>query len=262
MPWSEREIVSMPRIIRLPSFILMLIGIAPFAAAEVQTQPQQAAPAAPATAAAPGGRGPAIPGANDVLATIAAENQTDKITKGDVVSFMSHYPMPDEEDRESAYRQAVDSLVNTKLLMMFLARQKLKVPPEKVDEQLEQLKLQLKQEGQDIGSALLQSGTNIDAVRKEFENRIRWSEYVKEPRSGPAIFWSSSIPPPAQPKKRKPVKSWPRSRRKSRAAPSPLPSPPINTPTTPPTPEAQGAISISSRSRRAWSRNSPTSPSG
>ncbi len=170
----------MPRIIRLPSFILMLIGIAPFAAAEVQTQPQQAAPAAPATAAAPGGRGPAIPGANDVLATIAAENQTDKITKGDVVSFMSHYPMPDEEDRESAYRQAVDSLVNTKLLMMFLARQKLKVPPEKVDEQLEQLKLQLKQEGQDIGSALLQSGTNIDAVRKEFENRIRWSEYVKE----------------------------------------------------------------------------------
>jgi peptidyl-prolyl cis-trans isomerase C len=176
---SVREIVSMPRIRRLLLFVFILIGLAPIATLRAQTQPQQAAPAAPATGAAPT-RAPAIPGAADVLATVTVENQTDKITKGDVVTFLSHYPMPDEEDRDSAYRQTVDSLVNTRLLTMFLSRQRTKVAPEKVDEQLEALKQELKKDGQDLPSALLQSGISIDDVRKEYENRIRWSEYVRE----------------------------------------------------------------------------------
>ena len=35
-------------------------------------------------------------------------NQTDKITKGEVITFLSRYPIPDD-DRETVYRTAVDS---------------------------------------------------------------------------------------------------------------------------------------------------------
>lgn len=168
----------MPRIIGFTSSVLILAGLAPIAAA----QAQQAAPAAPAAAAAPA-RGAGIPGFNDVLATVTNEGQTEKITKGDVITFMGHYPMPDEEDRDAAYRQTVDALVNTRLLMMYLARQNLKVSPERVEEQIEQLKQELKKDGQDLASALLQSGVSIDDVRKQYEDRIRWAEFVKNKAS-------------------------------------------------------------------------------
>jgi len=155
---------------------LILVGLAPIAA-RAQTQAQPVAPGAPGAAAAP--RAPAIPGFNDVVATITVEGRTEKVTKGEVITFMSHYPMPDEEEREATYRQTVDALVNTRLLMMYLARQNLKVSPERVDEQIEQLKQELKKDGQDLASALLQNGISIDQVRKEYENRIRWAEFVK-----------------------------------------------------------------------------------
>ena len=66
-------------------------------------------------------------------------------------------------------------MVNTKLLLMYLARQKIAVPPEKVDEELEQLKQKLKSEGQDLATALLQTNTSMDDVRKQIEERARWS---------------------------------------------------------------------------------------
>ena len=57
-----------------------------------------------------------IPGASDVLATVTEDNVTDKVTKGELVNFLSRYPIPANENREQVYRDAVDSLVNTKLL--------------------------------------------------------------------------------------------------------------------------------------------------
>ena len=140
------------------------------------------APAAPA--AGPGwrpaaaGRRPAIPGLNDVVATITVGNQTEKVTKGELIELLSRYPIPDD-DREAIYRQGIDNVVNTKLLLMFLARQKVAVPPEKVDEELERLKQQLKSEGQDLATALLQSNKSMDDVRKTIEERARWQEFLR-----------------------------------------------------------------------------------
>ena len=62
---------------------------------------------------------------------------------------------------------------------MFLARQKVAVPPEKVDEELERLKQKLKSEGQDLATALLQSNKSMDDVRKTIEERARWQEFIK-----------------------------------------------------------------------------------
>jgi parvulin-like peptidyl-prolyl isomerase len=103
----------------------------------------------------------------------------DKVTKGELFNFLSRYPIPATENREQVYRDAVDSLVNTKLLTIFLNRQKIAVPPGKVDEDLARLEDQLKQEKQDLATALLENNISMKDIRSELENRIRWSEYVK-----------------------------------------------------------------------------------
>ena len=121
---------------------------------------------------------PTIPGLNDVLATATIGNQTEKVTKGELIELLSRYPIPDD-DRETFYRQGIDNIVNTKLLLMFLARQKVAVAPEKVDEELERLKQKLKSEGQDLATVLLQSNKSMDDIRKTLEERARWQEFLR-----------------------------------------------------------------------------------
>src|SRR5208337_2020091 len=144
----------------------------------VRAQTEPAAPAGP-TARIPAGRTPVIPGANDVVGTVVDENAKEQVTKGEVINFLSRYPIPANENREQVYRDAVDSLINTKLLTIFLNRQKITVPPAKIDEELARLAQQLKADGRDLATALLEDNTSLDTVRKDLENRIRWSEYVK-----------------------------------------------------------------------------------
>src|ERR1017187_879177 len=85
------------------------LGLTTFADVRAQTAP----PAAPS-----GGGAPAVgrAGLNDVVATISGNRYTDKITKGEVLTFVSRYPIPPNENRETVYRETVDSLINTKLL--------------------------------------------------------------------------------------------------------------------------------------------------
>jgi peptidyl-prolyl cis-trans isomerase C len=172
----QREIGSMPRTFRSVVLSVIATGLTTMVGAEAQ------GPAAPASApgGSPvvGGRGPSVPGWNDVLATVTVGNQTEKVTKGELIDILSRYAIPDD-DRETLYRQGIDNKVNTKLLLMFLARQKVAVSPEKVDEEMERLKQQLKNEGQDLSNALLQSNKSMDDVRKQIEERARWQEFLK-----------------------------------------------------------------------------------
>ena len=62
-----------------------------------------------------------VPGQNEVLATITDGNLSDKVTRAEVITFLSRYPIPEDEDRQDLYNGAIERLVNTKLLMMFLA---------------------------------------------------------------------------------------------------------------------------------------------
>jgi peptidyl-prolyl cis-trans isomerase C len=73
---------------------------------------------------------------------------------------------------------AVDMLVNTALLNQYLARQNISVPPAKVDAEIERMNQQLKSQGQDLATAIKQSDTSMDEIRKELETRIRWQELV------------------------------------------------------------------------------------
>jgi peptidyl-prolyl cis-trans isomerase C len=160
----------------LLSFIVM--GLV--TAAGVRAQAPASPAAAPSTpSAGPGaGRALAIPGANDVVATITAGDQTNKVTKGELIAFLSRFPLPNES-HETIYREGIDHVANTKLLMMFLARQKIPATAEKVDEEIERLTQTLKAEGQDLPTALLQNNVSMDDVRKQMEDRVRWSEFLK-----------------------------------------------------------------------------------
>lgn len=168
----------MPRPIRFFLLSVLVVGLTTVGGVRAQAPIAPAAPAGGAGASPTAAARPAIPGLNDVVATITIGNQTDKITKGEVINFLSRYPLSDES-RETIYRQAVDFVANTKLLMLFLARQKLAVPAEKIDEDIDRLKQTLKNQGQDLATALLQSNTSMDEVRKQIEERLRWNEFLK-----------------------------------------------------------------------------------
>jgi peptidyl-prolyl cis-trans isomerase C len=172
----EREIGSMPRTFRIILLSLIATGLSTMAGVRAQA-PTNPAPV-PAGSPPAAGRAPAIPGLNDVLATITVGTQTEKVTKGELIEILSRYAIADD-DRETLYRQGIDNKVNTKLLLMYLTRQKVVVPPEKVDEELENLKKKLQSEGQDLATALLQTNTSMDDVRKQIEERTRWSEFLK-----------------------------------------------------------------------------------
>jgi peptidyl-prolyl cis-trans isomerase C len=172
----------MPRNFRNNLLCLIVIGLATAAVARAQNPTAPATPppigGAIANSAPAAGRTPAIPGLNDVVATITLGNQTDKVTKGELINLLSRYPIADQ-NHETVYREGIDHVVNTKLLMMYLARQKVPVTPDKVDAEIERLTQQLKSEGQDLATALLQSGTSMDEVRKQIEDRIRWQEFLR-----------------------------------------------------------------------------------
>ncbi len=170
----------MRSVIRILILSLIVGGLAsrPTLLRAQATPPPSGAPATGEPGAPTATRPATIPGFNDVVATITLGKQTDKVTKGEVINVLSRYPIRDES-KDVLYREAIDYVVNTKLLTLFLARQKLPVTTEKVDEEIERLKQKLKADGQDLATALLQSNTSLEDVRKQIEERIRWQEYLR-----------------------------------------------------------------------------------
>ncbi|MDG3005697.1 peptidylprolyl isomerase [Paludisphaera mucosa] len=139
--------------------------------AAAQGAPAQGKAAAPAP----------LPIANpaEEVASVAYNGATEKVTKGEVFNIITRYPIPPTEDREQVYRDAVDTLVNTKLVTQFLNRQRIVIKPEQVQEEIGKLEQGLKAEGKDLATSLLENGFSLDEIKKEIEDRLRWIEYVK-----------------------------------------------------------------------------------
>lgn len=136
------------------------------------------APAPPAGRTAGAQSPPVTPAArsailNQVLATVNGEN----VTRRELLDFLSRYQIP-RGDEATAYKDAVDSLINTHLINQYLVRQRIAVSDDKVNQALESLKKQLAQDGTDLASEILRSGMSMDDVRKEYANRIRWVEFL------------------------------------------------------------------------------------
>src|SRR5436309_2589177 len=86
----------MTRTVRTGLLSLMAWGLMTVGAGQAQTLPKAAAPPSQA------GAGPAVAGLNDVVATVTTQNRTDKVTKGEVLNYLSRNPLPAPEDRDAA----------------------------------------------------------------------------------------------------------------------------------------------------------------
>ena len=139
-----------------------------------------AAERAGAQTAQPKAVAPTVTNPAEVVATITTpDGKTENVTKGEVFNVVTRYPIPPTEDREMVYRDAVDTLINTKLVTQFLARQRIAVKPEQIQEEISKLEQGLKAEGKDLATSLLENGFSLDEIKKEIEDRLRWIEYVK-----------------------------------------------------------------------------------
>ncbi|WP_406697339.1 peptidylprolyl isomerase [Singulisphaera sp. Ch08] len=139
------------------------------------TTPATSPPAAIETAPAPTPATRVSPAKlTEVIATVNGEN----ITRGDLLDFLSRYEIPPENE-EQIYSDAVETLVNMKLVGQFLTRQNIKVSEDRVTEAVNQLEKQLKADGSSLAQALVESNKSMKEVRDEYANRLRWIDYVK-----------------------------------------------------------------------------------
>jgi parvulin-like peptidyl-prolyl isomerase len=146
----------------------------PLAGARAQAQAPASKKAAVPPAAG-GGQAPAFAKIDQVIATVNGE----KITRGDLVNFLSRYQIPPLPP-EQIYSDAVASIINTRLIGQFLNRQRIAVPPAKINEAVAQLERDLKADGRDLQAALRESNQTMDDVRREYIDRIRWVEYLNQ----------------------------------------------------------------------------------
>jgi peptidyl-prolyl cis-trans isomerase C len=156
------------------------LALAPIGASG-QAQPKSKAqpPAAPAAkvAAPPAAKTEAPTRPPNLDQPVAVVNG-EKITKGDLIRFLSSYPVP-PLSREQIYHDAVETLINTRLVGQFLERQNIPVPPEKRNEAIAQFERELKSEGRELATALQESGQTMDDLRRELGDRLLWVEFVK-----------------------------------------------------------------------------------
>ncbi len=159
----------------------MLLVLAAIATTHAQNPPPAKTAAPPAKTGAPTAKtapAPArpIPPAvlNQVLATVNGES----ITRSDLLKFLSGYEIP-AGNEQNIYRDALETLVNNRLVNMFINRQKIPVPEQKIDEAVAKVEQDLKTEGRDLPTALAESNTSMANLRKEFGTRERWIAYIK-----------------------------------------------------------------------------------
>ena len=149
---------------------MLVVGVLPSVGARAQAPPAKAKAAPPAASAAVP---PAPPNLDQVVATING----DRITRGDLINFLSRYPIP-PVDREQVYRDAVETLINTRLIGQFLGRMKIPLPPGKVEAAIAQLGRDLKSDGRDLQTALQESRLTMEDLRREYIDRITWVEFL------------------------------------------------------------------------------------
>jgi peptidyl-prolyl cis-trans isomerase C len=108
-----------------------MLGLAAlFAAARVEAQIPPATKTKPAAgkAAAPLQTPARPPGLDQVVATVNGE----KVTKGDLINLLSRYQLPPDSE-EQIYHDAVESIINTRLIGQYLTRLKINVSEARID---------------------------------------------------------------------------------------------------------------------------------
>ncbi len=165
----------MRQLVRSSACTGMLLVLATAATTHAQNPPPARTATPPAkTAAAPVRPLPPPAVLKQVLATVNGES----ITRSDLLKFLSGYEIP-AGNEQNIYRDALETLVNNRLVNQFINRQKIPVSEQKIDEAVAKVEQDLKAEGRDLPTALAESNTSIPDLRKEFATRERWIAYIK-----------------------------------------------------------------------------------
>ena len=110
----------------------------------------------------------------EVLATVNG----DKITRGEVVQFLSKYQLPPNFDAKLLYKNVIDVMANTKMVMQSVKAAKVSVSPAEIDAEIEKLKTALKEQKTELSAVLLESGRSMEELRAELEQFLLWKKYV------------------------------------------------------------------------------------
>jgi parvulin-like peptidyl-prolyl isomerase len=156
------------------TIITRLLALAAWTATTAAYAQEPPAPKAAAPATAPATARPPAAILNQSQATVNGE----VITRGDLINLLIRYQLPVGSEQQ-IYHDAMETLVNTRLVNQFLARQKITVSDQKVADQVAILEKQLKQDGSDMASELLRSNMSMADVQKEIGNRVRWVDFLE-----------------------------------------------------------------------------------
>ncbi|WP_422931268.1 peptidylprolyl isomerase [Singulisphaera sp. PoT] len=157
--------------------LAMVLVVVPALRGQAQGTAKKAEAPAPAAAkaAAPKPTAAELALMKQVLATVNGE----PITRRDLIEFLSQYQIS-LEDPQQVYTDAIETLINMKLVTQYLTRLKIPVPPERVDEAVNNLKKQLETEGTSLAQTLVDSNKGMEDVKKIYADRIRWIEFVNQ----------------------------------------------------------------------------------
>ncbi|MHC5543308.1 peptidylprolyl isomerase, partial [Singulisphaera rosea] len=114
-----------------------------------------------------------------ILKQVLATANGEPITRRDLLEFLSQYQIP-PEDRDIVYNDAMETLVNTRLVTQYLNRLKIPVSEERVNEAIGELEKQLKQDGTSLAQSMVESGKDMAQIRKVYADRIRWVDFVRQ----------------------------------------------------------------------------------
>jgi len=124
-------------------------------------------------------QGPAAFGPQASDDTVVATVNDQEITKSQVLNFFSQYQVS-EGRQEAAYRAAIDSLINSRLLRSFLEQQNVRVSPKQIDEEVDALAQQLQESGQGtLNTTLGNMGISEAELRRQINFRLRLNQYVR-----------------------------------------------------------------------------------
>jgi parvulin-like peptidyl-prolyl isomerase len=173
----SRESALMRSSFNVPLACLLITAALPVACTQAPAPAAQLVEPAPAVqpaapAAAPKTEAPPKPANLDqVLAAVGDQ----KITRGELLRLLGRFPVP-QEGAEQVYHDAMERLVNQRLIGQYLNRQRIAASPETVNEAIAQIERNLKANGRgDLQSALQQTGETMEDLRRS----LAWDELIK-----------------------------------------------------------------------------------
>ena len=158
---------------RLRTGLLALLALASTRAAVAQ----QPAPAPASAGGAPAAKA-AFPPSPEVLNQPLATVNGEPITRGEILDFLSRYPVAPGSEKE-LYQQVIDYIANNKLLTQFLPRMKVPVTDKDLDDAIASDERKMKAEqNRDLKTALAEEGHDMAWLRKQIGVKVALEKYI------------------------------------------------------------------------------------